>query len=117
MPPKAIDLDAIPADALLPLQDWLKLLAGRGVDACCQDVRFVYRRADASYNSHNTKERLATLDAKKLTTHLPDKEQRRTVVNAVKGIASGQVGRCSRIGLTVTHAARARQRSGPRTPT
>jgi hypothetical protein len=32
MPPKAIDLDAIPADALLPLQDWLKLLAGRGVE-------------------------------------------------------------------------------------
>lgn len=32
MAPKAVDLDAIPADALLPLQDWLKLLAGRGVE-------------------------------------------------------------------------------------
>ena len=52
----------------------------------CDDVG-----ADGSYNSHNTKERLATLDAKKLTPHIHDKEQRRTVVNAVKGIASGQV--------------------------
>jgi hypothetical protein len=31
------------------------------------------------------------LDAKKLTAHVPDKEQRKTVVNAVKGIASGTV--------------------------
>ncbi|RSH93530.1 hypothetical protein EHS25_007888 [Saitozyma podzolica] len=42
------------------------------------------------YNSHNTKERLSKLDAKKLTTLVPDKEQRKTVLNAVKGIASGQ---------------------------
>ena len=42
------------------------------------------------YNSHNTKERLSELNAKKLTTHVPDKEQRKTVVNAVKGIASGK---------------------------
>lgn len=45
----------------------------------------------SSYNSHNTKERLSQLDAKKLTAHVPDKEQRKTVVNAVKGIASGKV--------------------------
>lgn len=45
------------------------------------------------YNSHNTKERLSKLDAKKLTSLVPDKEQRKTVLNAVKGIASGQVSR------------------------
>jgi hypothetical protein len=43
------------------------------------------------YNSHNTKERLSKLDAKKLMPILQDKEQRRSVVNAVKGIASGEV--------------------------
>ena len=43
------------------------------------------------YNSHNTLERLGQLDAKKLTPILPDKEARKTVLNAVKGITSGQV--------------------------
>jgi hypothetical protein len=43
------------------------------------------------YNSHNTKERLSKLDTKKLTPILQDKEQRKSVLNAVKGIASGQV--------------------------
>jgi hypothetical protein len=43
------------------------------------------------YNSHNTKERLSQLDAKKLGMLVQDKEQRKTVLNAVKGIASGQV--------------------------
>jgi hypothetical protein len=32
MPPKAVDLDAFPAESILPLQDWLKLLSGRGVE-------------------------------------------------------------------------------------
>lgn len=32
MPPKTEDLDAIPATTVLVLQDWLKLLSGRGVE-------------------------------------------------------------------------------------
>ena len=32
MPPKPNDLDEISATAILPLQDWLKLLSGRGVE-------------------------------------------------------------------------------------
>lgn len=44
------------------------------------------------YNSHNTKERLEELNAKKLMTVIPDKDARRTVVAAVKGISSGPVG-------------------------
>jgi hypothetical protein len=43
-----------------------------------------------SYNSHNTKERLGELTAQKLAGILPDKDGRKTVLNAVKGIASGK---------------------------
>jgi hypothetical protein len=43
------------------------------------------------YNTHNTREKLSKLDAKKLTPLIPDKEARKTVVNAVKGIDSGEV--------------------------
>ena len=43
------------------------------------------------YNSHNTRLRLSELTAQKLSTILPDKEGRKSVLNAVKGIASGQV--------------------------
>ena len=32
MPPKTPSLDEVPPAAILPLQDWLKLLSGRGVD-------------------------------------------------------------------------------------
>jgi hypothetical protein len=45
-----------------------------------------------SFKSHPTKERLAELDSKKLTPLIADKEQRKTVAAALKGIASGQVG-------------------------
>lgn len=44
------------------------------------------------YKSHNTKDRLAELDNKKLMTLVTDKDQRKSVVNALKGIASGEVG-------------------------
>ncbi len=37
------------------------------------------------YKSHNTKERLAELDNKKLVTLVTDKDQRKSVVNALKG--------------------------------
>lgn len=88
MPPKdGARLDAIPATATLALQDWLKLLNTRGVD-----MRVAMSLAAKMYNSHNTKERLEKLDAKKLTSVIPDKDARRTVVNAVKNISSGQVG-------------------------
>jgi len=43
------------------------------------------------YNSHSTKERLGELNAQKLAGILPDKEGRKSVLNAVKGIASGKV--------------------------
>jgi len=32
MPPKTNDVDETSPTAVLPLQDWLKLLSGRGVD-------------------------------------------------------------------------------------
>jgi hypothetical protein len=32
MPPKTLDLDAIPPTDVLLLQDWLKLLSARGVE-------------------------------------------------------------------------------------
>lgn len=87
MPPKdAARLDAIPPTTTLALQDWLKLLNTRGVD-----MRVAMGLAAKMYNSHNTKERLESLDGKKLSSVIPDKEARRTVVNAVKGITSGQV--------------------------
>ncbi len=40
-----------------------------------------------SYNSHDTRQRLSELDAKKLTPLVPNKDERKTVVSAVKGIA------------------------------
>jgi hypothetical protein len=50
------------------------------------------KQADStSYNSHSTKQRLSELDAKKLTPLIPDKESRRSVQQALKGITSGEV--------------------------
>ena len=46
----------------------------------------------SSYSTHGSREKLALLDGKKLTPIVADKEQRKTVLNALKGIASGQVG-------------------------
>ena len=40
------------------------------------------------YTSHNTKALLATLDAKHLTALVGDKDQRKTVLAAIRGIAS-----------------------------
>ena len=45
-----------------------------------------------SYSTHGSREKLALLDGKKLTPIVSDKDQRKTVLNALKGIASGQVG-------------------------
>lgn len=44
-----------------------------------------------SYTTHNTRTLLSQLDAKKLTPILPDRDQRKSVLGAVKGIASGEV--------------------------
>lgn len=101
MPPQDSRLDDIAPTAVLPLQDWLKLLSGRGVDMRVAMslaakmwvgvLSMPARGADSRYNSHNTKERLETLNAQKLKTVVPDKEARRSVVNAVKGISTGPV--------------------------
>ncbi|ORY34944.1 hypothetical protein BCR39DRAFT_138636 [Naematelia encephala] len=74
-----------PASAVLTLQEWLKLLSGRGVD-----MRVAMTLAAKIYSSHKSKELLGGLTAQKLAPIIPDKDQRRTVLNAVKGIASGQ---------------------------
>ncbi|ORX37955.1 hypothetical protein BD324DRAFT_410162 [Kockovaella imperatae] len=71
--------------AKLPLQEWLKLLSSRGVD-----MRVAMALAAKIYNSHNTRERLSQLTAQKLANLLPDKEGRKSVLNAVKGIADNQ---------------------------
>lgn len=45
------------------------------------------------YNSHNTRERLSSLTAQKLSPIIADKDQRRTVLNAVRNITSSEVSR------------------------
>ncbi|KAK4683959.1 hypothetical protein P7C73_g6245, partial [Tremellales sp. Uapishka_1] len=85
MPPKASISDTESITTPLPLQEWLKLLSGRGVD-----MRVAMMLAGKIYNSHSTKERLSELDNKKLMVFITDKDQRRTVVNALKGVASGE---------------------------
>ncbi|EIW71720.1 hypothetical protein TREMEDRAFT_28164 [Tremella mesenterica DSM 1558] len=70
-------------DTILPLQDWLKLLNSRGCD-----MRAAMSLAAKIYNSHNTKSRLVQLDAKKLSSILTDKDQRKAVINAVRGLGT-----------------------------
>lgn len=104
MAPQGPDLDAIPPGQLLPLADWLKLLSTRGVDmrvamalaakmCVAAKIRRYLTDVPGRYKSHNTKERLAELDNKKLMTLVTDKDQRKSVVNALKGITSGEVRR------------------------
>lgn len=44
-----------------------------------------------SYSTHGSREKLASLNAKSLAPLVPDKEQRKTVVAALKGLLSGDV--------------------------
>ncbi|OCF38828.1 hypothetical protein I317_07370 [Kwoniella heveanensis CBS 569] len=82
MPPKA----SLPAPtAQLGLQEWLKLLSGRGVD-----MRVAMALAAKIYKSHGTIERLGSLTPQKLAGMIEDKEARKTVLNAVKGLANGE---------------------------
>ncbi|WVF68646.1 hypothetical protein IAT40_003416 [Kwoniella sp. CBS 6097] len=86
MPPKASSSSSLPAPtAQLGLQEWLKLLSARGVD-----MRVAMALAAKIYKSHGTIERLGTLTPQKLAGMIEDKEARKTVLNAVRGLANGE---------------------------
>ncbi|KAL1412956.1 hypothetical protein Q8F55_000705 [Vanrija albida] len=96
MPPKPAAEAA--DDAVLPLQEWLKLLQSHGVPMRTAMVLAskVYACAmvptDGRYTSHNTKAKLGALGANgaELATALPDKDARKIVLGALKGIGSGK---------------------------
>ncbi|WVQ96184.1 hypothetical protein IAU59_003287 [Kwoniella sp. CBS 9459] len=82
MPPKA----SLPSPTTqLGLQDWLKLLSARGVD-----MRVAMALAAKIYKSHGTIERLGSLTSQKLAGLIEDKEARKSVLNAVRGLANGE---------------------------
>ncbi|WWD20101.1 hypothetical protein CI109_104575 [Kwoniella shandongensis] len=83
MPPKTPSLPA--PTAQLGLQEWLKLLASRGVD-----MRIAMGLAAKIYKSHGTIERLSELTPQKLAPLIEDKDARKTVLNAVRGLAAGE---------------------------
>ncbi|KAK8849477.1 hypothetical protein IAR55_004810 [Kwoniella newhampshirensis] len=83
MPPKTPSAPA--PTAQLGLQEWLKLLSARGVD-----MRIAMGLAAKIYKSHGTIERLSELTPQKIAPLIEDKEARKTVLNAVRGLASGQ---------------------------
>lgn len=88
MPPKSTAATD-DADAALPLQEWLKLLQSHGVP-----MRTAMGLASKVYKTHGSKAKLAKLGDKELAAAVPDKEQRKLVFGALKGIGSGKVGRC-----------------------
>ncbi|WWC93028.1 uncharacterized protein L201_007992 [Kwoniella dendrophila CBS 6074] len=83
MPPKS----APPPEstAQLGLQEWLKLLTTRGVD-----MRVSMGLAAKIYKSHGTVERLSSITPQKLAGLVEDKEARKLVSNALRGLASGE---------------------------
>ncbi|WVW86680.1 hypothetical protein I302_108734 [Kwoniella bestiolae CBS 10118] len=83
MPPKPTALPA--PTAQLGLQDWLKLLTVRGVD-----MRVAMGLAAKIYKSHGTIERLSSITPQKLAGLVEDKEARKVVSNALRGLASGE---------------------------
>ncbi|OCF77786.1 hypothetical protein I204_01787 [Kwoniella mangroviensis CBS 8886] len=83
MPPKSAVLPS--PTAQLGLQEWLKILTARGVD-----MRVAMGLAAKIYKSHGTIERLSSLTPQKLAGLIEDKEVRKVVSNAVRGLASGE---------------------------
>ncbi|WRT69464.1 uncharacterized protein IL334_006450 [Kwoniella shivajii] len=83
MPPNPAPLPA--PTAQVGLQEWLKLLTARGVD-----MRIAMGLAAKIYKSHGTIERLGSITPQKLAGLIEDKEARKTVSNAIRGLASGE---------------------------
>ncbi|WWC65664.1 uncharacterized protein I303_108285 [Kwoniella dejecticola CBS 10117] len=83
MPPKSTA--QLSPTALLSLPDWLKVLTARGVD-----MRVAMGLAAKIYKSHGTIERLSELTPQKIAGLVEDKEARKIVSNAVRGLANGE---------------------------
>ncbi|KLT41565.1 hypothetical protein CC85DRAFT_320100 [Cutaneotrichosporon oleaginosum] len=76
------------ADAVIPLQEWLKLLQTHGVP-----MRAAMGLAAKAYKEHNTREKLAKLPVDKF---VPDKEGRKSVVVALRAITAGKTAKKKR---------------------
>ncbi|WVR08251.1 hypothetical protein IAU60_005298 [Kwoniella sp. DSM 27419] len=83
MPPKPVPTPEPTAQVALP--EWLKMLTSRGVD-----MRVAMGLAAKIYKSHGTIEKLSSVTPQKLAGLVDDKDARKTVSNAVRGLASGQ---------------------------
>lgn len=79
--------DAADTDKILPLQEWLKLLASNGVP-----MRLGMQLAAKGYKEYNTREKLSTLKSGTIDSWVEDKDQRKLVVAAVRNISAGKVG-------------------------
>ncbi|WWC73474.1 uncharacterized protein I206_107444 [Kwoniella pini CBS 10737] len=83
MPPKPSALPSPTAQLSLP--DWLKILTARGVD-----MRVAMGLAAKIYKSHGTIGRLSELTPQKIASLIEDKEARKLVSNAIRGLANGE---------------------------
>ncbi|KAL7424929.1 hypothetical protein Q5752_000616 [Cryptotrichosporon argae] len=72
-------------DAVLTLPEWLKLLASRGVE-----MRTAMALAAKVYKTHSTRALLGSLSGQKLATLVDDKDKRKAVANALRGLSTGQ---------------------------
>ncbi|UOH82332.1 hypothetical protein LQV05_005030 [Cryptococcus neoformans] len=85
MSPQASSSSLPSPAAKLSLQEWLKVLSSRGVD-----MRVAMGLAAKIYKTHSTIDLLSKMTPAKVAGLIDDKETRKVINNAIKGLASGE---------------------------
>ncbi|OWZ77809.1 hypothetical protein C365_03564 [Cryptococcus neoformans Bt85] len=85
MSPQASSSSLPSPAAKLSLQEWLKILSSRGVD-----MRVAMGLAAKIYKTHSTIDLLSKMTPAKVAGLIDDKETRKVINNAIKGLASGE---------------------------